>query len=215
MPSAAYTTFLKNLSQVDRLLETYDRELRANSGRGKKKLDHLTRAGLVFLCSSFEVYVESVVQESGRKVVSSIRTPSKFPDEVKAKIADAVKKEKNELSPILFYDNWRKYYTDMIDKETSRLNTPKMGKIKGLFLDYFGIENDVFDEESFPFSSIDNIISERGDVAHNLFSEKYFKRVKLVEYMDTMKEAVKQMDIILYDKLPNIINKKPWQNTYV
>lgn len=65
MPSKAYKTFQKNLNQVNKLIETYNHELERNSGRGKKSLDHLTRAGLIFLCSSFEVYVESVIYETG------------------------------------------------------------------------------------------------------------------------------------------------------
>ena len=47
MPSKAYKTFQKNLNQVNKLIETYNHELERNSGRGKKSLDHLTRAGLV------------------------------------------------------------------------------------------------------------------------------------------------------------------------
>ena len=42
----------ENITLVDEVRKT---------GRGKKSLDHLTRAGLIFLCSSFEVYVESVI----------------------------------------------------------------------------------------------------------------------------------------------------------
>ena len=46
MPSKAYKTFQKNLNQVNKLIETYNHELERNSGRGKKSLDHLTRACL-------------------------------------------------------------------------------------------------------------------------------------------------------------------------
>ena len=72
MPSKAYKTFQKNLNQVNKLIETYNHELERNSGRGKKSLDHLTRAGLIFLCSSFEVYVESVIYETGNFITRKI-----------------------------------------------------------------------------------------------------------------------------------------------
>ena len=49
MPSKAYKTFQKNLNQVNKLIETYNHELERNSGRGKKSLDHLTRAGFFYV----------------------------------------------------------------------------------------------------------------------------------------------------------------------
>ena len=110
MPSKAYKTFQKNLNQVNKLIETYNHELERNSGRGKKSLDHLTRAGLIFLCSSFEVYVESVIYETGNFITRKIYQPKKLPMEAKKTISDAVKKEKNDISPILFYDDWKEYY---------------------------------------------------------------------------------------------------------
>lgn len=214
MPSKAYQNFQTNLQQVDRLLETYDRELARKIGKGKRSLDHLTRAGLVFLCSSFEVYVESCVMESGDIVVKSINAPSEFPRSVKKKISDSVKKEKNELSPILFFDDWKKYYTDLIYYDTKHLNTPKIDNIKELLLNYFGIQNSDIDDNVFPFNNVNDIVSARGDVAHNLFGDKYLKRATLVEYRDTIKAAVTEIDKILYSKLPNTIKKKPWKNTY-
>ena len=125
MPSKAYKTFQKNLNQVNKLIETYNHELERNSGRGKKSLDHLTRAGLIFLCSSFEVYVESVTYETGNFITRKIYQPKKLPMEAKKTISDAVKKEKNDISPILFYDDWKEYYRKLIYYDIKKLNTDK------------------------------------------------------------------------------------------
>lgn len=130
MPSKAYKTFQKNLNQVNKLIETYNHELERNSGRGKKSLDHLTRAGLIFLCSSFEVYVESVIYETGNFITRKIYQPKKLPMEAKKTISDAVKKEKNDISPILFYDDWKEYYRKLIYYDIKKLNTPKVQNIQ-------------------------------------------------------------------------------------
>lgn len=214
MPSDAYATFRKNLNQVDRLLETYEHELERDKKRGKKSLDHLTRAGLIFLCSSFEVYVESVIREGGAFVTKKVELPKSLPEEVKRNISISVKKEKHELSPILFYDDWKQYYNNMIFYETKHLNTPKVDNIRQLLLNYFGVDNSEIDDASFPFKDLDEIIAARGEVAHNIFAEEYFKKVTLLEYRDTIKACVTELDKLLYRKIPEITRYKPWRNTY-
>ena len=198
MPSKAYKTFQKNLNQVNKLIVTYNHELERNSGRGKKSLDHLTRAGLIFLCSSFEVYVESVIYETGNFITRKIYQPKKLPMEAKKTISDAVKKEKNDISPILFYDDWKEYYRKLIYYDIKKLNTPKVQNIQQLFKNYFGISENEIDDTAFPFKSLDDIISTRGDVAHNIYSEKYLRKGKLLEYVDTIKACVLEMDKLLY-----------------
>lgn len=214
MPSNAYRTFQKNLGQVDRLLETYDHELARDYRRGKKSLDHLTRAGLIFLCSSFEVYIESVVRECGQFVTKKIQLPKSLPEDVKKNISVSVKMEKHELSPILFYDDWKTYYNNMIIYETKHLNTPKVANIRKLLLGYFGIQESEINDSIFPFSDLDEIITARGDVAHNIFGEKYLKKAMLLEYMDTIKYCVNDIDNLLYNRIPDITKYRPWKNTY-
>lgn len=214
MPSNAYKTFQKNLCQVDRLLETYERELDRKRGRGKKSLDHLTRAGLIFLCSSFEVYVESVVRECGKFVTKKIQLPKSLPEDAKKYISISVKKEKHELSPIIFYDDWKQYYNNLIHYETEHLNTPRLENIRRLLLNFFGIRGHEIDDSTFPFSGLEEIVSARGEVAHNIFGTKYFKKSTLLEYRDTIKTCVNEIDNLLYRKIPEITVYKPWNNTY-
>lgn len=213
MPSKAYTNFQKNIVQVNRLIETYDRELRG-SGRGKKSLDHLTRAGLMFLCSSFEVYVESVVKESGNILIKHLKLPGELPASTKQKVSESVKKAKHDLEPIIFYDDWKKYFTDMIYYDTKSLNTPKLDNIKDLLYNYFGIAKNDIDGSTFPFSGLNDIISVRGEVAHNIYTVKYLTKTKLVEYNDTIKSCVLELDKLFYKRLPSVIKRKPWNDTY-
>lgn len=180
----------------------------------KRALIILTRAGLIFLCSSFEVYVESITYETGNFITRKIYQPKKLPMEAKKTISDAVKKEKNDISLILFYDDWKEYYRKLIYYDIKKLNTPKVQNIQQLFKNYFGISENEIDDTTFPFKSLDDIISTRGDVAHNIYSEKYLRKGKLLEYVDTIKACVLEMDKLLYNKIPEITRLKPWNDTY-
>ena len=92
--------------------------------------------------------------------------------EAKKTISDAVKKEKNDISPILFYDDWKEYYRKLIYYDIKKLNTPKVQNIQQLFKNYFGISENEIDDTAFPFKSLGDIISTRGDVAHNIYIVK-------------------------------------------
>ena len=78
---------------------------------------------------------------------------------------------------------------------------------------YLGLNN-IFDCNAFPFSGIDDVITERGSIAHKVYGSSYIKEVKLIEYIDTISNAVKEIELTLYKELPKIIHKKPWNNTY-
>lgn len=213
MPSKAYGVFQKNLEQVDRLRQTYDNELSRNSGRGKKSLDHITRSGVVFLCSSFEVYFEMVLEECCMILARTVQTPNELPNQVKKTISKHVKENNHELSPVIFASDWKKYYLDMVRFDIAKLNTPKLEKIKGLISKYLGL-NDIIDKTVYPFAGIDDIVSERGEIAHKIYGRGYVTRGKLLEYQDTIRDAVKELDMVLHRELPKIIHKRPWNYTY-
>ena len=213
MPSNAYKMFQKNLEQVNRLRDTYDSELSKNTNRGRRGLDHITRAGVVFLCSSFEIYFEMLLKECGTIITNELDVPSKLPKQVRKTLSKHVKENNNELSPVIFASDWKAYYHNILDWDIEKLNTPKLYNISGLLAKYIGI-NDVIDKTSYPFLGIDDIVSERGEIAHKLYGTEYVKREKLLEYQDTIRDAVKELDLILYRELPKIIGHKPWRKTY-
>ena len=62
MPSKAYIEFEKNIVDVDHLISTH--AAMNNGGRGKKGLGHITRSGIVMLCATWELYIESLLCES-------------------------------------------------------------------------------------------------------------------------------------------------------
>lgn len=85
MPSKAYETYKSNLKQVDRLLIAFV-EMRTPT-RGRKHLDHFTRVALIFLCSSWEVYIEQVSNEAGSILAKKLDKPEELPDTVKKNLS--------------------------------------------------------------------------------------------------------------------------------
>ena len=100
MPSKAYMRFQKNSVQVEKFKEAYEEALHKDRRRGKRNLDHFTRAAIMFLCSTFEVYFEEVLKESCSIVTKSLNHPGDLPKQVKKTIAKSIKESKNELECI-------------------------------------------------------------------------------------------------------------------
>lgn len=88
MPSNAYANYTKNIKQVDKLLEAYDASNPYT--RGRRSLDHFTRAALIFLCSVWEVYVEEVSRESVDVIISRIDDPKELPKPVKQRLSGKI-----------------------------------------------------------------------------------------------------------------------------
>jgi len=213
MPSKAYKNFNKNSKQVDKLLKAFT-DMREPT-RGRKHLDHFTRAAIIFLCSSWEVYIEQIAIESGKIISSRIEIPSNLPIIIQKTISLAVKNSRHELEPIQLAVNWKDYYNGIIDKYVSNLNTPKNAQVTELFHKYIGIDGNVLKTKVPLLTDINKIVNTRGEIAHNIFSEDYVKGELVGQYYDTIKTLTKQIDLYLWDYITEITNgKRPWQNTY-
>jgi len=212
MPSKAFTTFLKNLKQVDKLLETYDVMLIPT--KGKKSLDHFTRAALIFLCSSWEVYIEQVAKNAGEILSNKCRTPNDLPTTVQKTIASIVKTSKHNLSPIEFASDWKNFYKQQINIYTSKLNTPKKDKVTELLNKYIGISGERIHNDVPCLSEINKIVSDRGSIAHNVYAQEYLKKEIVSNYYQTINILVKQIECLLWNYLAEATDgNRPWQMT--
>jgi len=81
MPSKAFTEFRKNIADVDNLISSH--RILNNGGRGKKGLGHITRSGIVMLCATWELYIESLLCESLEIILNRKTTPKDLPTIVK------------------------------------------------------------------------------------------------------------------------------------
>lgn len=211
MPSNSYQNYKKNIKQVDKLLAAYD--FMKEPTRGRKFLDHFTRAALIFMCSAWEVYVEEISRESVEKIINCIESPSDLPKTVQKTLARKVKSKNNEIEPIVFASDWKKYYKQEVEEFTNRLNTPKNQQVTEIFNKYLGMTDVKNKIKLLP--SINEIVKTRGEIAHNVFAEEYLSKDLVLKNLEVVNNLVIQVEIALWDYLPEIIGgKRPWQNTY-
>lgn len=215
MPSKAYGVFQKNIKQVDKMLEAY--EDKKEPTRGRKHLDHYTRAALLFLCSAWEVYIEQIALEGAEVIVNRVKFPEDLPDPIKKKLSEKVKSARHELEPIRIASNWKAYYIESVKEQTEKINTPKHGIIQELFNKYLGIKGDDLLRKVPKLRAVNEIVTSRGEIAHNVFADEYLKADLVKEYYDIILELVKGIDVFLWEYLYDIVEtkkKRPWQNTY-
>ena len=82
-----------------------------------------------------------------------------------------------------------------------------------MFNKYLGMNN--VREKMCKLSDVNEIVKTRGDIAHNVFAEEYLSKNLVLEYLDTINEIVVQVELALWEYLPEITDgKRPWQNTY-
>ncbi|MGS0763405.1 HEPN domain-containing protein [Syntrophomonas curvata] len=213
MPSKAYNSFKKNIKQVDKLIEAFT-TMRPPT-RGRKHLDHFTRAALIFLCSSWEVYIEQISLEAGLIISNRINDPGGLPLTVQKNISGIIKNSKHNLEPVFAANNWKLYYCNQIRAYTDKLNTPKKDKVMELFNKYLGVSGERIQLEVPSLSKVNNIVRTRGEIAHNVFAEDYLKKELVLEYYDIIKAIVVEIELLLWNYIPEVTyKKKPWQNTY-
>lgn len=128
MPSAAYTEFHKNLTDVHRLVVLHKRE--SGAGRGKRGLGHLTRGGLLLLCAAWERYVETVLAEGARIVAGRLPGVTALPAKVQQKVANHANNNATAWNAAqLNTPVWVQIYADAIKHSIDRLHTPKHHKL--------------------------------------------------------------------------------------
>ena len=130
-------------------------------------------------------------------------------------ISSAIKNAKHDLEPVTFAMDWKKYYCNYAKKYIEKLNTPKKGQVLEIFEKYLGANIPQFKQDVPTLDKINDIVSLRGEIAHNVFAEEYLKVETVIADKDIIMKLVKEIEIFLWGYLPGITNgKRPWQNTY-
>lgn len=192
MPSKAYIEFKKNIIDVDNLVSTH--AAMNNGGRGKKGLGHITRSGIVMLCATWELYIESLLCESLKILTDRKAFPKDLPTFVKKTLSRLVKEDKHELKPLeLAGDGWRATLLNYAKAETDLLHTPKSEKLDILYKRYLGIMN--FSNQWATSSvDLDNFVSKRGEIAHKGRQANYIKIGELKSDRQTIDNLVSEID---------------------
>lgn len=211
MPSSALQQFYWNLQDVTRLEEAHQ-ELNPD-GQGRRALGHITRSALVMLCAAWELYIEDLIQESARIICENSDSPDNLPVEIKKKIVQAIKSEKDELSILkLSGDGWKNIYLDSARKESEKLNTPKSEQVGILCKNFIGIEN-ISASWTIGPDGINEIITKRGEVAHRGRDAEYITMASLQRFKNRVCYTAIENDncISMHLKQVLALEKKPWR----
>lgn len=215
MPSKAYSKFLDNVDSVTRLEKTYH-TLRSNRNtKGRAAWDHITRSAIIFLSSSFEVYIEDIINETISKHIHHANDAKHLPNKVKDTINKYVKTEKNGTPPTdLCDEGWRSVYRKIAIERTNKLNTPKVMNIKSLFEELIGTNH--FIDEIHAISELDEIISFRGEIAHRVRADEYVTITNVETSKGVIQDIVKGIDkgILIYLKETYPLKRMVWNDTY-
>ena len=169
MPSKALNKFQrKMLNDVDRMIEAH--EYIQDGQPGNLGLTHLTRAGVLFLCVAWELYIEELALEAVDTITNLAESPKDLPLEVQKALSEHVvkyvKSGQGHLKPLeLAGKGWKKVYKDMGKGWVGRLNSPNSKNIdKGFeyLLDLKGLSS----KWNGKAKAINNFVSVRGDIAH-------------------------------------------------
>lgn len=216
VPTKAYVHFLKNLDTVTRLRGSYDIVRTKRGSKGKGAFDHITRSAILFLASSFEVYIEDVTIECCEQHITRAHDAKKLPHDVISNLNEYTKRDKTPYSPIdLCDEGWRTVYKTMVTEATSKLNTPKTTQIKDLFKRYVGISNNDVDGIS-RIDELDAFVQFRGEITHRVKATNYVSINQVEEYEGLVKSLVISIDTIMLEFFKRLYpnEKIPWRNTY-
>jgi hypothetical protein len=212
MPSESFENFYKKLlPDVSALIKTHA-DMNP-SGRGRRKLAHITRSGVVMLCAAWELYIEDVALESVRVLTKEALIPDFLPDSIRGKIAQKAKNDKHNFGALkLCGQGWRQVYIDGVQEDVSNLNTPKFGNIKDIFSNWFDLP-DISKVWTNDTDCLNEFVSLRGEIAHRGASAGYVTIVKLTEFSSLIQTFVNDTDNGLSEHLEKIgLNKKkPWR----
>lgn len=206
MPSVAYQIFIKNIETINRLFVAYqivDNNENTNPHRGRRALDHITRAAEVFLVSTVEVYLEDVLQECVNVHIKCAHNYANLPVAIQGMISTIPRRGPN--------DKWIQKYRRSARDECQGFNTPKIYPTELLFHKYAGIDPHNISGIATAIL-IDPIVRYRGEIVHRLRVSDYVRITRVQNDKRTIESYVKDFDNMLRDSLHSyyLTQRVPW-----
>lgn len=213
MPSKSSENFKKKLlPDVTALIKTHGDV--NPPGRGRRKLAHITRSGVIMLCAAWELYIENVALESVHFITKGALIPDYLPDLIRGKIAQKAKNDTHNFGALkLCGQGWKQVYIDGVKEDVSKLNTPKFGNIKDIFSKWFD-HPDISQVWTNPTDDLNDFVSLRGEIAHRGASAGYVTIKELTDFSSLIQTFVNETDSGLSEHIEKIgfNKKKPWRN---
>lgn len=183
------------------------------------------RAIMVFLCASWEAFVEDLLSNSVNFLCDNVTNVSKLPKTLRKLIASKIKDEKYELSPWELADNgWREYLKKYVKERVNGMNTPRSEKIRKLYEDF--LEIDILKDwewtitkgsQSIKYDMKDNIawidgfVSNRCEIAHGRAVTNLQDYVRVTSTIHRLVQISSLMHNRVCLSLEEITQKSPWR----
>ena len=122
-------------------------EMLTGTGPGRRhKVEVLNKSAVLFLCASFEAFIEDLSVRAFDHIVLKSPTPSALPKSIRKTIAESLKNDPNVLKVWdLAGDGWKAvagaHKKAVLDRHVGKFNTPKPGIIEQLLKDLIGFED--------------------------------------------------------------------------
>lgn len=215
MPSTAYQAFHYNIVDVDRLIEAHS--LLSDGRQGKKSLGHITRSGVVMLCATWELYIESLLRECLDYMLDRIELASELPLPTRKFLSLQVKESKHQLKAMDLADSgWRQLLVDYADQHVEALNSPNPQNVDTLYKRYLGIENFSDSWSGNNQADLAAFIRKRGAIAHTGRNADYIKIRELENDRDVIALLAQEIDEYMLDFFIREYSNhyQPWRRRY-
>lgn len=205
------------------MLELYQELSATGSPREKEKLQLqvLLNSAIVMMVASWEAFVEDLARAAFQELIAHAKHPKNFPKNVLTIISRTVKEDKNEQKIFsLCEDGWREVFKDhqtlVLQKYLGRFNTPSVDNVNALFEDLIGLQDikstwrwEDYDPKDI-LSALDDLIKDRGDIAHRAVCSKEVNLRKVVFYSATIFHVSAITSNRVADHIEHLTGKRPW-----
>lgn len=200
-----------SLKDVEILLQFHDAETQGNSGRPRRELEVLKRAGIVLAVTAWEAFIEDTLYtrflDRLEKTISPVDMSSTFNS-----VADTWlnSSEARRLAPpdLLKWtgDGWKDLIKQKLEDDIANFNTPNSTNLRKLFKRYLGVDitkgwkwQRVSPEQA--CQKLDDMIELRGELVHRakeLFEVKdKVRRRDVVDAVDLVKRLAQRTEHFL------------------
>lgn len=230
--------FVEAVMDTQLLLESHGQHLCKRLRPEQKATEPITvtesdsiflRAAVVFLCSTWEAYIEDLLIAAAAFMADTITDTNKLPKRLRKLIANTIKEDKDESAVWLLADNgWRESVRRCVERHAGRLNNPKTANIAQLYDDLLGIDvlaawewewkpddgsaSVIFSREN-SRSYIDGLVNMRNAIAHGREPRADFpcNSFFLVNVAMRMQKVAFLMHNLVNDAVAKLCDdKKPW-----
>lgn len=164
-------------------------------GVSKEELGYLVRSAIVMLCAAWERYNEDLLLEVIDLTLIHALDSTVLPTEVQKTISARIRGEKHELAPMRLADSgWKAIWRTYATGETDALNTPSRANLNKLFKAYLGLPEYSLKWTEDGRMTMNQFISDRGEIAHNGNRARAISIEELRIYQDMVVGCVIEID---------------------